>query len=651
MKIDRVAARIPGRRVTAALSCALGVLVAAAGTWGGDFADAAAASAAGSAPISSTVGTAVTPGSGSPTTAGAPEGLAVRGVSFTRVGVAAVTAPASVTVSPGAGQVSVAWTAPIGGSPVTGYRVARDGTDTNGTGPWSTTVAATTRSYTFTRLFDGTGYHLSVAAVTAAGAGPAVSLTSGTTASSWTAAGHDLSNSRSNPVERSLTRSTVRGLKLKWSHSFTVPLAATPSVVNGAVYLADTGGTLWSFDAASGAVRWSHTVSSYTGLAGDTGRATPAVADGRIIFGDKPSQVASPDGAHLIGVSAATGARLWNTVVDTQPSAVLTGAPVIDNGVAYVGVSSDQELRGSCCTFRGSVVAVNAASGAVLWKTWTAPAGYTGAAVWSSNPAIDHTTGLLYVGTGNNYTVPAGVCTTPTQTGCTPPAPDDYVDSLLALKLTTGAPAWALRTLNSDVNSHTCLSGASCGPDFDFGSDPNLFSTTIAGTPRTLVGIGQKSGIYWTVDAATGKLVWDTQVGPGGKLGGIQWGSAAGGAGIYVTEADTDHIPYRASGVSITGGSFLALDLATGAIRWQTPDPQAAVDVGYVSTAGGVVYAGSSAAAGNTMYAINSATGQILWSYPSGGTVMGGAAVVNGMVYWASGYSSGNTYQLDAFGL
>jgi hypothetical protein len=99
---------------------------------------------------------------------------------------------------------------------------------------------------------------------------------------------------------------------------------------------------------------------------------------------------------------------------------------VIDDGVVYAGVSSADELVSLTPTFRGSVVALSARTGQVLWQTYTAPPGYTGNSVWGSTPVVDHTTGLVYVATGNNYTVPAGVCQTPVQTGCAPPAADDY---------------------------------------------------------------------------------------------------------------------------------------------------------------------------------------------------------------------------------
>jgi polyvinyl alcohol dehydrogenase (cytochrome) len=100
------------------------------------------------------------------------------------------------------------------------------------------------------------------------------------------------------------------------------------------------------------------------------------------------------------------------------------------------------------------------------------------------------------------------------------------------------------------------------------------------------------------------------------------------------------------------------MDQATGKILWQTPDPQGSFDIGFVSTANGVVYGGSVATTGTNMYALDAATGKILWSFASGGSVTGGAAIVDGSVYWGSGYcgtecftAPTNNNKVYAFGL
>jgi polyvinyl alcohol dehydrogenase (cytochrome) len=290
------------------------------------------------------------------------------------------------------------------------------------------------------------------------------------------------------------------------------------------------------------------------------------------------------------------------------------------------------------------VVALDAATGHILWKTYTVPTGYAGGAVWGSTPAIDPSAGQLYVATGNNYTAPAGVCTNPGQTGCSAPAADDHADSILALDLRTGSIRWSTGTMSTDVFTLVCGTNPApnCGPDFDFGSGPNLIQLP---SGRKLVGAGQKSGVYWALDPATGAVVWHTQVGPGSSSGGILWGSATDGRHIYAAIGNLYGTSYSITSASgetstTTGGSWAALDAATGRILWQVADPQQAADIGYVTVANGVVYAGSTANNGNDMYALNAASGKVLWGFASGGPVKSGAAIVQGTVFWGSGASS-----------
>jgi len=155
-----------------------------------------------------------------------------------------------------------------------------------------------------------------------------------------------------------------------------------------------------------------------------------------------------------------------------------------------------------------------------------------------------------------------------------------------------------------------------------------------------VVGIGQKSGVYWALDAATGRLLWSRLVGPGSDPGGIQWGTAVDGRRIYAAIGHNTGEPYTLpSGEVITGGSWAALDPGTGQILWQTPDPQGAPDLASLTVANGILYGGSMAHTGDQMYALDTRTGRILWSFAAGGSVVGGPAVVDGTVYWGSGYA------------
>lgn len=480
------------------------------------------------------------------------------------------------------------------------------------------------------------------------------------TAADWPSAGHDLGDSHSAPAEHTISPSTVGGLRPKWVATTGGNVAGTPTVVGGSVYATDQGGRIRAVDAASGRVRWDRAVGDVTGVPGDLSRNSPAYWQGELVSGD--GWLGNPllTGARVFGVRATDGGRLWSTVVDSTPAAIVTGSPVVADGVAYVGVSSKSESESSSPTFRGSVVALDAATGRILWRTAMVPPGYTGGAVWGSHPVLDLQHGHVVVGVGNNYTTPAGVCSTPGQTGCTPPSAADHIDSVVALDIATGKIAWSRSTLPAD----TWTGGAPVGPDSDFGAGPNLVTTTIAGHRTTLIGIGQKSGTYWAIDPATGRVVWKTAVGPGGDLGGIQWGTATDGSRIYAAVTNADGTPTTITSAdgttsTTTHGLWAALDPASGRILWQTAAPASGLPYSSLSVANGVLYSGTLDPSGPDMFALDARTGAIRWSFASGGSVVDGPAVVNGVLYWGSGYDTqpfgfpfdGRNDQLFAFAL
>lgn len=461
----------------------------------------------------------------------------------------------------------------------------------------------------------------------------------------WPMAGNGVTDTHAALGEHVVVPGTVGSLSVAWSLTTNGDVRSTPVVVDGTVYAPDSGGTMWAVDSATGAVKWSHQISDYTGTSGDVVRASPAVYGPELVFGVTNG---TGQGADIVAVNRFTGTLLWKTEVESHPASIITGSPIVYQGTVYAGVSSYEEVAATepgyqCCSFRGSMVALNALTGQLQWKTYTVPTGYTGGAIWASSPMIDPRNNLVYAGTGNNYTAPAGVCTDPGETGCTAPSSDDLADAIVAFDRTTGAVKWSKSTMTGDVYTQVCglPPAAGCGPDFDFGNGPNLIQLP---TGKQLVGIGQKSGVYWALDADTGAEAWHTMVGPGSPEGGMEFGSATDGQRVYVAESGFFGQPYpitSADGTTSTtnAGSWAALDAATGKILWQTPDPQGAADFGYVSTAGGVVYGGSSANSGNDMYAMDARTGAVLWSFNSGGPVVGGASVVNGTVYWGSGFN------------
>lgn len=477
-------------------------------------------------------------------------------------------------------------------------------------------------------------------------------------ATDWPMAGQNVRNTRSAPAGKGIGPDEVAKLAPRWTLDTDGNVSATPAVVGGVVYVPDFGGTLWAVDAASGQVKWHRKVSDYSGIPNDASRTTPAYWNGTLVIGQGTQLANNPTGAFMLGIKADDGSPQWRTQVEADPSAIITSSPVVDDGVVYVGVSSRAEALKDVPTYRGSVVALDATTGKLLWKTYMVPEGYTGGSVWGNTPVVDRQTGLLYVTTGNNFTVPKGVCRYPTQTKCKPGSPANHIDSFVALNLKTGKIAWATRTLPADMSTNYDHND---GPDFDFGSGPNLFTTTIGGHTRTLLGAGQKSGVYWALEPKTGKVVWHTQVGPGSLLGGMLWGTAADGKRIYVSIGNMNHESIAVNGpqgmTSTTGGIWAAVDAATGKVLWRTADPQQTMDTVAMSEADGVVYAGSLAGTGANMYALDAATGDIKWKFDSGGAVVAGAAIVDGTVYWGTGYHTkvlglpyaGDSHKLYAF--
>ncbi len=496
----------------------------------------------------------------------------------------------------------------------------------------------------------------------------------------WPMSGQNACNTRSQ-ASTAITTTSVAGLALKWKFNSMGDISATPAVVAGQVYVPDWAGMLYRIDASSGQAVWSTSIAAIVAQASDAGadtgtesqgggpimgasplilatpglvaRGTPVVTGNLVIFG-----IASTQAAFLVAVDKDTGTFVWQTLLDPHPAAVITSSPVLYNGRIYVGVSSNEEgfplsIPGyTCCTFRGSVAALDATTGKIFWQTPTIDdsvyfntdgslSGYAGGAIWSS-PTVDSKRNLLYATSGNNYSVG------PNEDDGGPLPVGDRIESIIALDLDSGAIRWSERMTSGDIWNVAKLSAH----DYDFGCAPNLFQATVGGATIDVVGAGQKSGTYWAVDPDTGTPLWKTQVGPGGHLGGIQWGTAVDSARVYVGVNDETGSKYKLGGsgpqggTTVTVGSWAALDPGTGETLWQIADPALSAPLNSVSVNGpvvavnGVLFAGSMDSMG-MMYAFEASSGKVLWSYPSMATVYGGPAVVGGVVYWGNGYPTG----------
>jgi polyvinyl alcohol dehydrogenase (cytochrome) len=371
--------------------------------------------------------------------------------------------------------------------------------------------------------------------------------------------------------------------------------------------------------------------------------------------------------ANAYAVDAATGQLLWKTKVDEFPVARITGSPVVHGGRLYVPVASSEEGAGSvpsyeCCRFRGSIVALDAVTGRQIWKTYTIPEeprptkrnavgtqlwGPSGAPVWTS-PAIDEARNALYIGTGNAYTDPV----------------TDRSDAFVAMDLDTGRILWSRQMTADDAYTSACRlpdktnCADSNGPDFDFSASPIL--VTLADGRRLLVA-GQKSGIVHALDPdRNGEVIWQTRVGEGGTMGGVQWGSATDGTNVYVALSDIGRIMLTFSNFTDAdpnrGGGMFALSLQNGARVWYTPPPGcngrprcSPAQSAAVSALPGVAFSGS---VDGHMRAYATADGRVLWDFDTirdyqtvngvdgrGGSIDGpGPAIGGGMVFFNSGY-------------
>jgi polyvinyl alcohol dehydrogenase (cytochrome) len=500
--------------------------------------------------------------------------------------------------------------------------------------------------------------------------------------SEWSFAGGDRENTRYQPSEHTLSVANVSRLAVKWSLTTAGDVSATPAVDANTVYVPDWAGYLYAVDRLTGAVRWTTYLPSVTGIPFDKARTTPAVTEDKVILGTQGSIFVpgGGPGGKVLAFNKFTGALAWITQAESHPAAIVTQSATVFDGRVYIGMASQEEalaalVPGYQLSFRGSFLALDVATGQILWKTYMAPTGYTGNAVWGSSPAIDPKRGAVYIATGNNYSVPTDVLACVAAAGADPVAKaaclpaDNHFDSVLALDLKTGAIRWATRAIPYDAWTVDCIpffgDGDNCpdpaGPDYDFGQAPALFKAKAPnGKDVELLGAGQKSGQYWALNPATGAVAWVTQTGPGGTAGGLQWGSAVDGVRVYTANPNSNAIPWTPlGGASTTKGGWSGLDATTGAILWQTVDPNfgggfGGGPSGPVTTANGLVFGCSLDLVGH-MYALNAATGAILWDFVSGGSCLSGAAVVNGMVFWGSGYSNFGfgtpNNKLFAFGL
>jgi len=503
-----------------------------------------------------------------------------------------------------------------------------------------------------------------------------------TTALSWNGWGADLHNTRyQTAAAAGLTPAQVSRLQLKWTFGFPGATALyAQTVYDGRLYVTSNAGYIYSLDADSGCVHWSFRAQAAVRSSFTIGRLSRTNARLAVFFGDIRGTAYALD--------ASTGAVIWKTLTDPHPLARITGTPALYDGRLYVPVTSLEEPEAgqanyACCTFRGLVAALDAATGKEVWKTYTIPEAAkvvgrnsldkdmlapAGAGVWVT-PTIDAKRRALYVATGNAF---SGAPAT--------------ANAVMAFNLDTGKVLWTMQALASDVWHNGCAqnvpgrgargrggapqaapaAGARAGggargaapgrggtsyppencppqeilgPDWDFGAPPALARMSDG---REILVAPEKQGLIWAINPDNGQVIWKQDVAreiDGGR-GETLFGGAVDGERAYF---------------GLTSSGHVALDLKTGEEVWWVPvippagrQNQRGV-VGAVTLIPGVLLSG---ARDGMVRAVSSRTGQLLWEFDTarefttvngvagkgGSGASGGPVVANGMVFIGSGY-------------
>ncbi len=454
-----------------------------------------------------------------------------------------------------------------------------------------------------------------------------------------------------------LSITQVGRLKLKWAYGFAGDISAfaQPTVIGNQVFVGSASGRIQALHADSGCLEWTFEAEGPV-------RSAISVAP----LGSKHVLLFSDLIGWFYAVEAESGHLLWKKKPEPHEATRLTGGALVHDGVVYIPAASWEETRSmnpgyECCTFRGSITALHVSDGSQIWKTYTIPEpkprgktaagtakfGPSGAGVWAT-PTLDLKRHVIYVSTGDNYSLPATATS----------------DAIVAMDLASGKIVWSKQTTPGDAYTSACQGnkGPNCpegaGPDYDFGSSA-ILTRTAAG--KDLLLAGQKSGVVYALDPdKKGEIVWQARVGKGGTIGGVQWGMATDGQNVYAAASDASFYNTAVKRVldPKQGGGLTALRVADGSKAWYAapkPCPEKSDGCSPAQSAAltavpGVVFSGSM---DGHLRAFAAEDGKVLWDFDTakefptvngvkakGGAMDGpGPVIVNGMLFVTSGYA------------
>jgi outer membrane protein assembly factor BamB len=451
-----------------------------------------------------------------------------------------------------------------------------------------------------------TGAGIAVVAVSAlagcgggSGSGPAHDATG-----SWPAPNGDLANTRN--VASAIDAATVARLRVAWR----VPIvaeagyAATPVVAGGVLYTQDLGSNVYAIDLRSGKLRWLKRYDE-----DDIGPNGVALGDGRV-YGTTRTLAFALD--------AKTGRELWRRPL-TSPVEAIDMAPGFADGTVYVSTAAG--VAGSI----GTLYALDAATGHPRWhwdsiprSLWGHPEINYGGGLWHP-PAVD-AQGDLYLAVANPLPFPG----TPRYPwGSSRPGPNRWTNSLVKLRARNGAFVWGRQVLPHDI--------------YDWDLQGPAILTRAGG--RSLAVVGGKMGFVYAFDAGSGALVWRRAVGRhnghdrdnllamrGGTAlrtgvpllpgwhGGIETQMALGAGTVFVPVNDVSVVWHsqtrvtEAEQVTQGRGELVALDAASGRVRWDRKLPQS--PYGAATVTNDVVF---TTTFDGTVWAVDARSGRVLW--------------------------------------
>jgi polyvinyl alcohol dehydrogenase (cytochrome) len=468
---------------------------------------------------------------------------------------------------------------------------------------------------------------------------PAPAISVGT--AQWNGWGRDPDNSRYQP-EPALRASDAPKLRLKWAYGYHgASENGQPTVIDGRVFAATSTGRIYALDARSGCTYWTYAAAAAT----HGGIVVGALAAPKLLtvvrkLKLKPSKNAhidvdkppcavffGDDAGAVYALDARNGQLIWKIQADAPPRARVTEAPALFHDRLYVPVSAREEPGGTspgnaCCTARGSVVALDVATGRLIWKAIMPAAGFA----VGSTPTIDVRRDVLYVTTG----------------AAAADGAQNVADAVVALSLGEGTIRWVRKLGSAAPRSFT--------PRSDADRAPILRALSLS---SQILVVTDASGVVFGLDPErSGEPLWQSRLDVAGQSA-VQWGAAVDHRSVYAQFAR------EAPGEGAAPGhGLVALDLKTGKSRWAVPSPDTGCGDSAqscrdwqsqaVTVIPGIAFSGS---ADGHLQAHSTIDGRIVWEFATarpyttvnalpaqgGAIAYGGVAIVGGIVYVNSG--------------